>query len=159
MGDSLCQLLSQVLGKSPQVSLTQVAPAELEVKTIPQPLKESTQKVTYKYFQIDDFDCQETGENEIDPEFVMKLDELREACGFPFVITSGYRSPKHSIEAKKAKPGTHAQGIAADIRTTSGQQRHKIIKAAMIMGFNGIGVAKSFVHVDTRDSSPVVWSY
>jgi len=29
----------------------------------------------------------------------------------------------------------------------------------MIMGFNGIGVAKSFVHVDTRKSSPVVWSY
>ena len=27
------------------------------------------------------------------------------------------------------------------------------------MGFNGIGVAKSFVHVDTRESSPVVWSY
>ena len=158
MGDSLCQLLSQVLGKSPQVSLTQVK------KTIPlkerqQRWRESTQKVIYKYFKLDDFKCQETGENEIDPEFVMKLDELREACGFPFVITSGYRSPKHSIEAKKAKPGTHAQGIAADIRTTSGQQRHKIIKAAMIMGFNGIGVAKSFVHVDTREASPVVWSY
>ena len=128
-----------------------------QVKTIP--LKESTQKVIYKYFKLDDFKCQETGENEIDPEFVMKLDELREACGFPFVITSGYRSPKNSIEAKKAKPGTHAQGIAADIKVSSGQQRHKIIKAAMIMGFNGIGVAKSFVHVDTRKSSPVVWSY
>lgn len=123
------------------------------------PLKESTRKVIYKYFKLDDFKCQETGENEIDEDFVRKLDELREACGFPFVITSGYRSPKHSIEAKKTKPGTHAQGIAADIRTTSGQQRHKIIKAAMIMGFNGIGVAKGFVHVDTRKSSPVVWSY
>jgi len=27
------------------------------------------------------------------------------------------------------------------------------------MGFNGIGVAKTFVHVDTRDSESVVWSY
>ena len=128
-----------------------------QVKTIP--LKESTRKVIYKYFKLDDFKCQENGENEIDEDFVRKLDELREACGVPFVITSGYRSPKHSIEAKKAKPGTHAQGIAADIKTASGQQRHKIIKAAMIIGFNGIGVAKSFVHVDTRKSSPVVWSY
>lgn len=115
--------------------------------------------MTYKYFQIEDFDCQETGENEIDPEFVRKLDELREACGFPFVITSGYRSPQHSAEAKKSKAGTHSQGIAADIKVNGGQQRHKIIKAAMIMGFNGIGVAKSFIHVDTRESSPVVWSY
>ena len=46
-----------------------------QVKTIP--LKESTRKVIYKYFKLDDFKCQETGENEIDPEFVMKLDELR----------------------------------------------------------------------------------
>ena len=113
----------------------------------------------YKYFQLDDFKCQETGENKINEDFVRMLDELREACGFPFVITSGYRSPKHSIEAKKTKPGTHAQGIAADIKTSSRPQRHKIIKAAMIMGFNGIGVAKGFVHVDTRKSSPVVWSY
>jgi len=121
--------------------------------------KENSQKVEYKYFKIEDFDCQETGENKIDPEFVRKLDELREACGFPFVITSGYRSPKHSIESAKARPGTHSQGIAADIRVNGGAQRHKIIKAAMIMGFNGIGVAKTFVHVDTRDSESVVWSY
>jgi uncharacterized protein YcbK (DUF882 family) len=70
-----------------------------QVKTIP--LKESSQKVIYKYFQLDDFKCQETGENKINEDFVRMLDELREACGFPFVITSGYRSPKHSLEAKK----------------------------------------------------------
>ena len=122
-------------------------------------MKESSQKVIYKYFQLDDFKCQETGENKINEDFVRMLDELREACGFPFVITSGYRSPKHSLEAKKDKPGTHAQGIAADIKVNGGAQRHKIIKAAMIMGFNGIGVAKTFVHVDTRKSTPVVWSY
>ena len=113
----------------------------------------------YKYFKIEDFDCQETGENQIKPEFVAKLDELREACGFPFVITSGYRSPKHSIEAKKAKPGKHSEGIAADIKVSGGQQRHKIIKAAMIMGFKGIGVANGFIHVDTRDADAVVWCY
>ena len=47
-----------------------------------------------------------------------KVDELRDRCGFPFVITSGYRSPQHPIEAKKDVPGTHAQGIAADIKIT-----------------------------------------
>ena len=112
-----------------------------------------------KYFTKDEFACQYTGNNEIQDKFIEKLDKLREACGFPFVITSGYRSPKHSIESAKARPGTHSQGIAADIRVNGGAQRHKIIKAAMIMGFNGIGVAKTFVHVDTRDSESVVWSY
>jgi hypothetical protein len=27
------------------------------------------------------------------------------------------------------------------------------------MGFSGIGVAKTFIHVDIRDSNPVVWLY
>ena len=68
----------------------------------------------FKYFSIDEFDCQETGCNRMDNQFIHSLDELREACGFSFTITSGYRDPSHSIEAKKSKPGTHAQGIAAE---------------------------------------------
>tara|TARA_Y100000004_G_C8937832_1_gene422872 strand:+ start:153 stop:500 length:348 start_codon:yes stop_codon:yes gene_type:complete len=112
-----------------------------------------------KYFKVSDFDCQETGENEMNAEFLKKLDHLREVCGFPFYITSGYRSPNHSIEKAKRTPGTHAQGIAADIAVSGGSQRMQIVKHAVALGFNGIGVAKGFVHVDIRDSHPVCWSY
>ena len=56
----------------------------------------------FKYFKLEDFDCQETGVNGINVEFVSKLDELREACGFPFI---------------------------------------------------------SFVHVDIRETTPVLWCY
>ena len=115
--------------------------------------------MSLKYFKVEDFNCQETGENEMCPDFLQKLDALREVCGFPFIITSGYRSPNHSIEAKKAKPGTHSQGIAADIKVVGGAQRMAIIRNASIMGFNGIGVAKGFVHVDTRETTPVAWKY
>ncbi len=115
--------------------------------------------MTFKYFRIEEFNCQETGENEMSEEFIHKLDELRKACGFPFRITSGYRSPSHSIEARKATPGTHAQGIACDIYVSGGSQRHKIIKEAMRLGFTGIGVAKTFIHVDIRKTTPVAWQY
>ena len=115
--------------------------------------------MTYKYFKVEDFACSETGENEIQDVFVKKLDELREACGFPFIVTSGYRSPNHPIEAKKSSPGLHAQGIAADIAVNGGAQRRKVVHSAIILGFKGIGVAKSFVHVDTRESTPVMWTY
>jgi len=27
------------------------------------------------------------------------------------------------------------------------------------MGFTGIGVASDFIHVDTRGSAPVIWTY
>lgn len=113
-----------------------------------------------RYFKREDFDCQQTGNNEMCDDFLQKLDELRHVCGFPFIITSGYRDPEgHSIERSKAKPGTHARGIAADIKISNGNQAYSIIKNAQSMGFNGVGVAKTFIHVDTRDTTPVVWCY
>ena len=112
-----------------------------------------------RYFKLSDFNCQETGNNEMSEEFLEKLDDLRHVCGFPFIITSGYRDPTHSIEARKAKAGTHARGIASDIRINNGNEAYDIIKNAQSMGFNGIGVAKSFIHVDIRKGMPVVWSY
>jgi len=112
-----------------------------------------------KYFNIAEFDCQHTGENRMEQAFLDKLDALREHCGFPFVITSGYRSPDHPLEAVKEIPGTHAQGIAADIKITSSAQRYSIIKGALEHGFTGLGVAGDFIHLDTRGSVPVMWVY
>ncbi len=115
----------------------------------------------FKYFKLEDFNCQQTGENEMSIEFIHKLDKLREACGFPFNITSGYRSPNHVLE--KSKPnggGTHTKGIAADIYVSGGRQRMQIVARAIELGFVGVGVAKTFVHVDVRDDfKPVLWCY
>jgi uncharacterized protein YcbK (DUF882 family) len=115
--------------------------------------------ILVKYFKIEEFNCQETGNNLMNPIFLERLDELRDRCGFPFVITSGYRDPTHSIEAAKPKPGTHAQGIAADIQVVDSVQRHILLTNAFLLGFSGIGVDKSFIHVDIRDTQPVTWVY
>ncbi len=112
-----------------------------------------------KFFARSEFDCQYTGENKMDPEFLERLDELREMCGFPFVITSGYRSYDHPIEAAKDAPGTHAQGIAADIAVDSASNRYILINYAFQQGFTGIGVDSAFVHLDIRNAVPVLWTY
>ena len=112
-----------------------------------------------KYFKISEFDCQETGHNKMSPEFLNRIDELRAACGFPFVITSGYRAVTHSAEAAKEKPGMHTEGIAADVSVTNGVQRRKIVAEAIKLGFKGIGVAKDFVHVDIREGQGIMWTY
>jgi uncharacterized protein YcbK (DUF882 family) len=79
---------------------------------------------------------------------------------FPFVITSGYRSPQHSVEKDKLTKGRHTLGIAADIAVSNGYQRYKIVEKAIELGFKGIGVANSFVHVDLRNTdTPVMWTY
>lgn len=105
------------------------------------------------------FTCSQTAEAGISTAFVHRLDELRHRCGFAFKISSGYRSPKHTAEAKKASPGTHSQGIAADILVFGGDQRRRVVEEAIKMGFNGIGVAEEFVHVDTRETAEIMWTY
>ena len=114
----------------------------------------------FKYFNRDEFQCQHTGKNEIQDNLLRQLDKLRENCGFPFIITSGYRDSTHPIEAKKAKAGTHALGLAADIKVNNGVERYTIVREAIKLKFSGIGIANTFVHVDVRyQKPPVMWTY
>lgn len=115
--------------------------------------------MSWRYFTRDEFVCAETGENEIDDEHIDRLDIVRGACGFPFHINSGYRSPRHSIEAAKPKPGMHSTGKASDVRATTAAQRFQIVSEALAAGFTGIGIAQTYVHLDLRDTTPVIWLY
>ena len=117
--------------------------------------------MTYKFFRLEEFNCTHTNRNEMDHEFLVKLDLLRENCGFPFRITSGWRDATHPAEARKAEPGTgtHCQGIAADIAVSNGFERMNIVHEALKLGFGGIGVSKSFIHIDDRKTTPVMWTY
>ena len=65
-------------------------------------------------------------------------------------LIPGYRSPQHSKEVVKAKPGEHTRG-AADIECLDSWKRFIIVMEAMNLGFNGIGIAKTFVHVDKTE--------
>ena len=112
-----------------------------------------------RFFDISEFDCHHTGRNEMQPEFLLMLDELRARCGFPFVITSGYRDITHPIEAAKKQGGTHSEGIAADIKVNNGHQAYLIQKHAYELGFGGIAYGNGFVHVDSRDGIEVTWRY
>ena len=113
----------------------------------------------FQYFTFSEFDCKETGENEMQTRFIEQLDALRHECGFPFIIVSGYRSPRHSKELVKDEPGMHSKGLAADIQISGGEQRYELVATALEHGFTGIGVAKTFIHVDLRDHNIVMWVY
>lgn len=117
-----------------------------------------------KHFHIREFDCAHTGTggDNMDPEFLENLDRLREICGFPFRITSGWRDATHPVEARKKEPGTgtHCQGLAADIAVTNGLDRLTLVREALKMDcFNGIGIGNGFVHLDGRKTTPVMWTY
>ena len=121
----------------------------------------------YPNFKAAEFDCKQTGENGMTPEFMARLQALRIEFGVPMFVNSGYRSPRHSIEARKAEPGAHASGRACDIRI-QGDAAYRLIELAIKHGFTGIGVqqkgASRFIHLDDLESAPNrprpwVWSY
>lgn len=116
----------------------------------------------YPNFSESEFRCKETGEINMDEDFLARLQSLRTEFGKPMAITSGYRSPRHSIERKKSAPGPHAHGKACDISVGSAAA-YELISIALRMGFTGIGVsqkgtASRFIHLDTMPRR-AVWSY
>ena len=118
----------------------------------------------YKNFSREEFACHETGECHMRDDFMRLLQALRDELDEPIKITSGYRDPRHSIEASKPAAGVHTRGIACDI-ACDGQMAYKIVKIALRLGFTGIGISQKgsarFVHLDTFEGSPRpnIWSY
>ena len=93
-------------------------------------------------------------------EFLAKLDEAREFAGIPFIINSAYRSPEHP-ESIKNPTSSHIKGLAVDISAKDSITRFKVLNALIAVGFNRIGVAGTFIHVDLDldKSKNVIWTY
>ena len=116
-----------------------------------------------KNFKASEFDTQGlpgTGAK-MQAEFINRLQKMRDVYGKPMKITSGYRTELHNAKVKGATNSPHLRGWAADIAATTGRERMQLIQAAIEVGFNRIGVAKTFIHVDCDPSLDfdVMWLY
>jgi len=106
-----------------------------------------------KYFkEIDD--------GNMDANFLHKLDKARSIAGLPFKINSAYRSPEHPLSIKNPS-SSHIKGLAVDIKCTDSRTRFIIVDALIKVGFNRIGIADTFIHVDLDldKSNKVIWTY
>lgn len=118
----------------------------------------------YPNFRESEFVCRHCGRVEMDPDFMHRLQGLRNRFNKPMTITSGYRCPEHPIEAAKASPGAHTTGKAADV-AVQGAEAHRLLAISLELNFTGIGVQqkgdKRFLHLDTinEGARPTVWSY
>lgn len=122
---------------------------------------------TSTYFSMHEFKCSHTGQCDMNPEFIDKLNDLRLSFGKPMKITSGYRHTSHPIEAKKKTPGAHTTGQAADIAVSREDAFH-LLSLALTKGFTGVGIQQKgsgrFIHLDTLQNTeerprPTIWSY
>jgi len=113
------------------------------------------------YFSEQELRCPCCGKNEMQAEFLSELDNLRVAVGGPITLNSAFRCPSHNAAVGGKPNSAHVRGLAADVRATDGRTRYKVLRAAYQVGFKRIGLANTFVHVDTDDFLPqeVAWTY
>ena len=99
-------------------------------------------------------------EDNMNVDFLAKLDEAREFAGIPFIINSAYRSPSHP-ESIKNPTSSHIKGLAVDISAKDSITRFKVLDALIAVGFSRIGIAGTFIHVDLDydKSQNVIWTY
>ena len=122
-----------------------------------------------RYFKATEFYCSHTGTEDMDQNFIDKLNQLRDSYGKPMTISSGFRDETHPVEAMKKDPkgGAHVSGKACDILVDR-KDAFELLSLAFLIGFTGIGVNQKggsrFLHLDTIENSasrprPTIWSY
>jgi len=114
----------------------------------------------FTHAEFDSPDSTDSGSN-MDDSFLRMLDSAREVAGTPFRINSGFRTPKHNEKVGGSENSSHLRGFAADIHVTSNSTRYVILEALFNVGFNRIGVADTFIHVDADPikTKNIIWTY
>ena len=120
-----------------------------------------------EHFSRKELQCKYSGQCEMNPDFLARVEELRIAFGKPLRVSSGYRSADHPVKRVKTERGKstgyHTRGEALDF-LVHGEDAHRLLKLAIDLGFKGIGISQKghfnsrFIHLDHR-SEPAMWSY
>ena len=119
-------------------------------------------------FTFDEMACKNCahcgGVSDMNEHFMMKLQQLRDACGFALPVNSGFRCAQKNIDCKGHTGSAHLTGEGADLRVDRDKAR-LVIQKAIEMGFS-VGIQQKgksrFVHVDTkirRSGKANLWSY
>ena len=114
----------------------------------------------FNYWEFDSPDKKDSGKL-MDATLLSMLDEAREIANIPFTINSGYRTEKHNTKIKGVKNSSHLKGLAVDIMCYDSVARSKILSSLRKVGFNRVGIAKSFIHIDidTSKVQNLTWIY
>lgn len=115
-----------------------------------------------KYFKYHEFDCptkKGTGKL-MEKNFLEMIDNAREIAGIPFYINSGYRTPEHNRAIGGSENSSHMSFCASDVHCANGQDRLIMVHAFIKAGFRRIGIADTFIHIDTDRNKPQsIWLY
>jgi len=114
------------------------------------------------YFSLEEISCKcGCGRCVIQPSFYFKMNWLRSLLGIPLHITSWNRCPVHNKKEGGSKTSSHLIGWACDQQAFGQVEKYRIIFFAGIIGFRGIGIGETFIHLDDDPCKPInrIWTY
>jgi uncharacterized protein YcbK (DUF882 family) len=113
-----------------------------------------------KYFSEKEQACPCCKVNKVDPNFIKRLDELREKFGKPISVSSMYRCANHNAAVGGVPKSQHVNGIAADlfVLNMNAVDKYLLLKDIVTLGFT-VGVRDDILHVDTRAGLPIYFTY
>lgn len=113
------------------------------------------------FFKPEEFACKCCGKGGVVSRVHKALNFARAWAGVPFVITSGYRCPKHNAEVGGVPESSHTKRLAVDIRVPSSADRFLIIQGLIEAGFTRYGIGADFIHADMDETKvqEVAWTY
>lgn len=114
-----------------------------------------------KHFTIEELMCPCCKVLGVRPEFIVFLERVRAEYANPMKITSAFRCEKQNSKVGGSSTSAHMVGLACDVLAVTPQARLKLIKAGLACGVKGLGIAKTFVHLDLkeRDGGDVAFLY
>jgi len=110
-------------------------------------------KTIFTHFSDREMDCHCGCGKTVSPELLVRLEALRGMLDRPLPVNSGARCETYNRQVKGKLNSLHLKGLAVDLACRDGVLRSLIVRAAVALGFNGIGIAETFVHIDLRPES------
>lgn len=106
-------------------------------------------------FNLREFECThpEHSHVQIDDKLVELLQKLRDRLNVPLIVNSAFRCEVRNNQVGGATRSQHLYGKAADIAMrTIPLSIEEVAEIADELGFDGIGLYNTFIHLDVRGS-------
>lgn len=156
--------VDNIIDTNREIALKTLAPYWNQICSFRNIIETPVVASSWKYFKPGEFtNAQKTHTvSELKKELVDILDLVREDCGFPFRITSGYRTiAENNALAESVTDSSHTTREAVDIVCLDSEKRQLIHDMARKHGINRIGLGGTFVHLDISKIHPQnrTWLY
>lgn len=121
------------------------------------------QNLRLKFFQPAEFNHPD----QMDRDFLKRLDELRKRAGIGIVVNSDYRTAEHNREVGGKENSAHLTGKAADIAPLTNDESSWMLLLSTILEMwregdwpgLGLGLYRGHYHVDSHPDvkRPAIW--